>query len=126
MSDFNHFFEALQQSILEDEFVKLTLSKPLRKSEGLVNVYVRLFVINGQETFEFKYRHETEHQYKQFSFPEAIAELELLMLQSFRTGTLFTLSEDLLVLVSKKKSVSYRDTAPSFRNKLPDIAPQSI
>lgn len=126
MSDFNHFFEALQQSILEDEFVKLTLSKPLRKSEGLVNVYIRLNVINGQETFEFKYRYETEHQYKQFSFPEAIAELELLLMQSFRTGTLFTLSEDLLVLVSKKKSVSYRDTAPSFRNKLPDIAPQSI
>ena len=126
MSEFSHFFEALQQSIVGDEFVKLTLSKPLRKSEGLVNVYMRLFVIDSKETFEFKYRYPTEHQYKQFSFPEAIVELETLLMQSFRTGTLFTLNEDLLVIISKKKSVSYRDTAPSFRNKLPDIAPQSI
>ena len=120
MSEFNEFFEALQQSVVNDEFVKLTLSKPLRKSEGLLNVYMRLMMKEGKEILEFTYRYDTDNQYKQFSLKEATVELEILLIKSFRTGTLFTLSYDLLVMVSKKKNVSYRDTAPSFKNKLPE------
>ena len=121
MSDFKEFFEAIQQSVLSDEFVKLTLSKPLRKNEGFLNVYLRLLTIDGKDVFEFKYRHATETTSKQFSLKETLEELEKLLLETFRTGTLFTLSYDLLVMVSKKKSVSCRDTAPSFKNKLPEI-----
>tara|TARA_R110002073_G_scaffold128999_4_gene275188 strand:- start:9526 stop:9906 length:381 start_codon:yes stop_codon:yes gene_type:complete len=126
MSELNHFFEAIQQSLVDDEFVKLTVSKPIRKSEGLLNVYMRLFVIDGKDVFEFKYRYATEEQYKQFSLNEAISELEILLMQSFRTSTLFTLNEDLLVMVSKNKVVSYRDNAPTFGNKLPEISPQVL
>ncbi|MFT6065441.1 MAG: hypothetical protein ACJAYY_002391 [Paraglaciecola sp.] len=125
MSEFKEFFDALQQSIVNDEFVKLTVSKPHRKNEGLLNVYVRLFVIDGKETFEFKYRHATENIYKKFSLIDARLELEKLLLETFRAGTLFTLSYDLLVMVSKKKQVSCRDTAPSFKNKLPEISQES-
>ncbi|MEE9406974.1 MAG: hypothetical protein V3V28_02745 [Polaribacter sp.] len=125
MSEFKDFFETLEQSLKNDEFVKLTLSKPIRKSEGLLNVYMRLFVIDGKEVFELKYRHEEENKFKQFTLNEVYSELEALLLVKFRTGTLFTLSEDLLVMVSKKKAVSYRDNAPSFKNKLPEIDPQS-
>ncbi len=120
MSDFKEFFEALQQSLVCDEFVKLTLSKPLRKSEGLLNVYLRLILIDGKEIFEFKYRYVATNEYKQFSLQEALLEMEVLLMETFRTGTLFTLSYDLLVRVSKKKQVTCRDTAPSFKNKLPD------
>jgi hypothetical protein len=125
MSEFKEFFEALQQGLLNDEFVKLTLSKPLRKREGLLNVYVRLFIIDGQEVFQLKYRYATEDIFKQFSLKEAMSTIESLLLETFRTATLFTLSYDLLVMVSKKKQVSYRDTAPSFKNKLPEISPES-
>jgi hypothetical protein len=125
MSEFKAYFEKLQQSILSDEFVKLTLSKPLRKSEGLNNVYMRLFMVDGKEVFQFKYRYPTEELYKQFTLQEAVAEIEKLLTESFRLGTLFTLTEDLLVSVSKKKLVSYRNTAPSFKNKLPEIPLES-
>jgi len=121
MGNFKEFFEALQQSVRDDEFVKLTLSKPIRKSEGLLNVYLRLIVIEGKEIFEFKYRYADTNEFKQFSLKEAMSEMETLLMETFRTGTLFTLSYDLLVMVSKKKQVSCRDTAPSFRNKLPEI-----
>ncbi|GGG98901.1 hypothetical protein GCM10011416_16430 [Polaribacter pacificus] len=124
MSQFKEFFEALQQSVADDEFVKLTLSKPLRKNEGLLNVYVRLFVIEGKEVFQFKYRYADANEFKKLTLNEAKAQLETLLLETFRTGTLFTLSYDLLILVSKKKAVSYRDTAPSFTNKLPEIQPE--
>ena len=56
MSDFNEFFEALEQSVTNNDFVKLTISKPMKKSEGLQNVYVRFFIIDGKQVFEFKYR----------------------------------------------------------------------
>jgi hypothetical protein len=125
MSDFKDFFDRLEQSIEKDEFVKLTLSKPMRKSEGLLNVYVRLFQIDTKTIFELKYRYAEENKYKQFSLQDLFSELEKLLLETFRTATLFTLSEDLIVLVSKKKLVSYRDNAPSFKNKLPEIPLQS-
>ena len=125
MSEFKTFFETVQNSLTNNEFVKLTFSKPLRKSEGLKNVYMRLFLVDGKQIFQFKYRHETEELYKQFSLAEAFVEIEKLLMETFRAGTLFTLSEDLLILVSKKKMVSYRDNAPSFRNLLPEIALQS-
>ena len=122
MSDFTEFFEAIKQSVTDDEFVKLTLSKPLRKNEGYLNVYLRLLTVDGKEVFEFKYRHATETTYKKISLKETLIELEKLLLNTFRTGTLFTLSYDLLVMISKKKSVSCRDTAPSFKNKLPEVS----
>lgn len=122
MSEFKEFFDALQQSIVNDEFVKLTVSKPLRKSEGLLNVYVRFFKVDEKEIFEFKYRYAEENTYKKLSLTATLAELEKLLLETFRAGTLFTLSYDLLVMVSKKKQVSCRDTAPSFRNKLPEVS----
>lgn len=122
MSDFKEFFEALQQSVLQDEFVKLTLSKPLRKHEGVLNVYLRLLKVDDKEVFEFKYRYAEDNQFKQLPFKETLVELEKLLLETFRTGTLFTLGYDLLVLVSKKKQVSCRDTAPSFKNKLPEVS----
>ncbi|CAI8366428.1 MAG: Uncharacterised protein [Polaribacter sp. SA4-10] len=125
MSEFKTLFETVQNSLTNNEFVKLTFSKPLRKSEGLKNVYMRLFLVDGKQIFQFKYRHETEELYKQFSLAEAFVEIEKLLMETFRAGTLFTLSEDLLILVSKKKMVSYRDNAPSFRNLLPEIALQS-
>lgn len=125
MSDFKQFFETLQHSLTNDNFVKLTLSKPIRKSEGLINVYMRLFLIEGKEIFQFKYRHAAEEKYKQFSLNEAILELEKLLMESFRAGTLFTLNEDLLILVSKKKLISYRENAPSFKNKLPEVPLES-
>jgi hypothetical protein len=125
MSDFNEFFEALQQSIASDDFVKLTISKPRKKSEGLQNVYVRFFMTEGKQVYEFKYRHITENVFKKLALVAAKAEIEKLLLNTFRTATLFTLSYDLLVMVSKTKQVSCRDTAPSFRNKLPEFSQES-
>ncbi|MBT3741622.1 MAG: hypothetical protein HOG32_05340 [Polaribacter sp.] len=121
MSDFKHLFNILEHSIASNKFVKLTLSKPLRKSEGLLNVYVRLFVVDKKEVFQLKYRYPTEEKYQQFSLEDVKTELEKLLIVSFRAGTLFTLSEDLLVMVSRKKAVSYRENSPSFKNKLPEI-----
>jgi len=84
MNELEQLINSLKESVLQNDFVKLTLSKPVRKSDA------------------------------------AIIELESLLLEKFRAGTLFTLSHDLLVFVSKKKKISYKKSVASFKNKLPE------
>ena len=120
MNDFQQLNQTLQQSVLENNFVKLTLSKPIRKSDGLPNVYVRLIKIKGNEMFQFTYHYATNDKVKNYSISDAISELEILLLENFRAATLFTLANDLLVFISKKKKVSYKINPASFKNKLPE------
>ena len=120
MNEFQQLRDTLNQSVLNNDFVKLTLSKPIRKSDGLLNVYIRLVKIKGAEMLQFTYHYTTNDQVKNHTITDAIAELEVLLLENFRTATVFTLAKDILVFVSKRKVVSYRVNAPSFKNKLPD------
>ncbi|MCF2874243.1 MULTISPECIES: class I SAM-dependent methyltransferase [unclassified Tenacibaculum] len=120
MNEFQQLRDTLNQSVLESNFVKLTLSKPIRKSDGLPNVYVRLIKIKGTEMFQFTYHYTTNDKVKNYTLKEAISELEILLMDNFRAATLFTLSNDLLVFISKKKKVSYKLNGPSFKNKLPE------
>ncbi|SNR15948.1 class I SAM-dependent methyltransferase [Tenacibaculum jejuense] len=121
MNEFGQLFQALKEAISNDNFVKLTLSKPISKSFNLPNVYVRLVNIKNQKQLQFTYRYNTNDQTKNYTVDEACEELETLLLEKFKAATLFTLESDLLVMISKKKKVSYRTTAPSFKNKLPEI-----
>ncbi len=120
MNPFKELKDTLTQSIQNNNFVKLTLSKPIKKGDGLPNVYVRLIKIKETEMFQFTYRYTTNDQVKNYTLQETINELEVLLMDNFRAATLFTLSNDLLVFVSKKKKVSYKINAPSFKNKLPE------
>ncbi|APG64551.1 SAM-dependent methyltransferase [Tenacibaculum todarodis] len=120
MNEFQQFRDTLNQSVLDNNFVKLTLSKPTRKGDGLPNVYVRLVKIKGAEMFQFTYHYTTNDKVKNYTITEALSELEILLMDNFRAATLFTLANDLLIFISKKKKVSYRINAASFKNKLPE------
>ncbi|MFL0099574.1 class I SAM-dependent methyltransferase [Tenacibaculum maritimum] len=120
MNEFQQLKDTLSKSVLENNFVKLTLSKPIRKSDGLPNVYIRLVRIKGAEMLQFTYHYTTNDRVKNYTIQEAIAELTLLLIENFRAATLFTLKNDLLVFISKKKKVSYKLNAASFKNKLPE------
>ncbi|TYP98889.1 methyltransferase family protein [Tenacibaculum adriaticum] len=120
MNTFKELIDTLKESVAQSEFVKLTLSKPVRKSDELPNVYVRQIQLKEEECFQFTYRYTTNDQVKNYTLEEAIIELESLLLEKFRAASLFTLTHDLLVFVSKKKKVSYKKSTPSFKNKLPE------
>lgn len=120
MNDFQYFFSAFKDSVTNNTFVKLTLSKPVRKSDNLPNVYVRQITLREQMYFQFTYRYNTNDQVKNYTLEDAIIELESLLLEKFRAGILFTLENDVLIFISKKKKISYKTNAPSFKNKLPD------
>ncbi|OSY89166.1 SAM-dependent methyltransferase [Tenacibaculum holothuriorum] len=118
--ELQQLFTALKDSITQNEFVKLTLSKPIRKSDELPNVYIRQIELRGELSFQFLYRYTTNDQVKNYSLEESYVVLEELLSEKFRAATLFTLSNDLLVFISKKKKVNYKTNNPSFKNKLPE------
>jgi SAM-dependent methyltransferase len=117
--DFSNFSNTIQTRIAEDDFVKITLSKPIRKNDGLRNIYVRLIVVKEEQKLSFTYHYKTNDQVKNHSISEGIEILQEALLMNFRTAVVFTLREDLHVFVSKKKLISYKKTNPSFSNKPP-------
>jgi len=119
MITFEPFSELIQGSIAADEFVKITLSKPLRKNDGLRNIYVRLILIQDELKMSFTYHYKTNDQVKNYNVKEGIKVLQEFLLSTFRTAVVFTLKEDLQVFVSKKKVVSCKRAGPSFTNKPP-------
>ncbi|MBL4747033.1 MAG: SAM-dependent methyltransferase [Flavobacteriaceae bacterium] len=120
METLEQLFTTIKESLNNSDFVKLTLSKPVRKGDGLPNVYVRMVRIKEVDMFQFTYHYSTNDQVKNYTYEETCKELETLLSESFRTATLFMLGGDLLVFVSKKKKITYRSTAASFKNKLPE------
>ena len=121
MVNLEQFFKELNSSITDDNFVKITLSKPISKSFGLPNVYVRLVLIKNEQQLQFTYRYNTNDQTKNFSLEDGIEEISILLDEKFRAATLFTLENDVMVMISKKKKVSIRKSTPSFKNKLPEV-----
>ncbi|NIJ45238.1 hypothetical protein FHR24_001677 [Wenyingzhuangia heitensis] len=120
MDEFKPLFEEIQNSLVADTFVKMTFSKPIRKNDGLRNVYVRLVTIQNQQKFQFTYRNKTNDVVKNYTLEEAFEEVETLLTNTFRSAVVFTLPDDIQVFVSKKKVVTLKKVAPSFTNKLPE------
>lgn len=120
MDTMNTLFDKIKQSLTIDNLVKITLSKPLRKNEGLRNVYVRLVNIQNQQHFQFTYRNKTNDVVKNYLLNEALEELETLLMNTFRAGVVFTLEDDIQVFISKNKAITIKEVAPSFTNKLPE------
>jgi len=120
MKELNAFFETLRASLNNNSFVKITLSKPSKKSDGLRNVYVRLVTIKNQKQLSFTYRHKTNDQVKNYPLDEAEDTLKDLLNNSFKIAAIFSLDKDYSILISKKGKVSSKQTDPSFTNKPPE------
>ncbi len=120
MENLDLFFEKIAESIQQDNFVKITLSKPLSKRNDLQNVYVRLIKIKEKDWFSFTYRYQTNDQVKNYSFTEMTNLFTELLQDNFRFATLFTLQKDVQVFISKKKKITIKEQHPSFKNKLPE------
>ncbi len=121
MNKFEALFLAIKESIERNDFVKITLSKPLSKRNELVNVYIRYIQLQNEAHLSFTYRNKTNDQVKNYKIEEVNEILEDLLLNTFRLATLFTLKEDVQVFVSKKKVVTFNTKHPSFTNKPPEV-----
>ena len=95
---FRYVTEAAEQSIL----VKMTLSKPADKHDELRNVYVKPVLIKERRLFAFTYHYERRDETKNYDATQMLEVLKALIPSRFLNAVLFTVSEDVTLLVSSK------------------------
>ncbi len=90
--------EATEQSTL----VKMTLSKPVQKHDELRNIYVKPVLIKEKRLFAFTYHYERRDEVKNYDAAQMLAVLGEMLPERFLNAVLFTVSEDVTLLVSSK------------------------
>lgn len=115
MDNLQKLIDTLKESVEENTFVRLTLSKPKAKKSDLKKVIIKLAMIKKTLHFSFVYRHQTKDITKNYGLAEGYKVLETLMEQAFLIFNLFTTKED----ISLEKSISgkekIRKTKPTFQ-----------
>ncbi len=93
-SPHHQFIEALQQSLKNASFIKLTLSSYKGSDKELKNIYAREILIKNQPKISFTYRYKTRDIVKNYDFLEAQSLISKALEQDFNVATLFTSEND--------------------------------
>lgn len=96
------FFEKLNDSIKNGSIVKMTLSKPVEKNNELRNIYVKPILLKNNKMFQFTYRFERRDETKNYDAAQTLEQMRKLVPDVFQNVSLFTISEDVTLLISKK------------------------
>lgn len=96
------FFEKLDSALKSGSIVKMTLSKPVSKNNELRNVYVKPILLKNNKMYQFTYRYERRDETKNFDVRQMMEQVRSLVPSTFQNVSLFTLTEDVTLLVSKK------------------------
>ena len=96
------FFEKLDLSLKNGSFVKMTLSKPMAKNNELRNIYIKPILLKDNKMYQFTYRYERRDETKNFDAKQMIEQVRSLVPDIFQNVSLFTIAEDVTLLVSKK------------------------
>ncbi len=94
----NFVAEALNNNTL----VKMTLSKPAQKNDELRNIYVKPVLIKGVRLFAFTYHYERRDEVKNYDAAQMLDLLSEMLPERFLNAVLFTVNEDVTLLVSAK------------------------
>ncbi len=86
----------------ENSFVKMTLGKPVQKSDELRNIYIKPVVIKDRHLYAFTYHYVRRDEVKNYDCPQMIENLKELVPVRFLNAVLFTTEEDIALLVSSK------------------------
>ena len=96
------FFEKLDSAVKNNSFVKMTLSKPVAKNNDLRNIYIKPILLKDNKMYQFTYRYERRDETKNFDASQTMEQIKNLVPEVFQNVSLFTLTEDITLLVSKK------------------------
>ena len=94
----NRIAESAENSIL----VKITLSKPVHKQDELRNVYVKPVLIKDKRLYAFTYHYERRDEVKNYDAVQMHDILREMLPNRFLNAVLFTVDEDVTLLVSSK------------------------
>ena len=96
------FLSCINEAASKCTLVKMTLSKPVAKQDELRNVYVRPVLIKEKRLFAFTYHYERRDEVKNYDAEQMLAILREMIPNRFLNAVLFTVSEDVTLLVSSK------------------------
>ena len=96
------YFTQVANSAAQSTLVKMTLSKPAQKHDDLRNVYVKPVLIKEKRLFAFTYHYERRDEVKNYDVEQMLDILHEMIPNRFLNAVLFTVSEDVTLLVSSK------------------------
>ena len=96
------FLSQVGVSAEQSTLVKMTLSKPAQKNDELRNVYVKPVLIKGKRLFAFTYHYERRDEVKNYDASQMLDMLKEMLPNRFLNAVLFTVNEDVTLLVSSK------------------------
>ena len=103
MSDqLEKFISCVSEATEQSTLVKMTLSKPVQKHDELRNIYVKPVLIKEKRLFAFTYRYERRDEVKNYDAEQMVDILKEMLPARFLNAVLFTVSEDVTLLVSSK------------------------
>ena len=96
------FIDQVKEAAKQSTLVKMTLSKPAGKHDELRNIYVKPVLIKEKRLFAFTYRFERRDETKNYDAEQMVEKLGELVPSRFLNVVLFTVCEDVTLLVSSK------------------------
>ncbi len=96
------FMDRVADAAEQSTLVKMTLSKPANKHDELRNIYVKPVLIKEKRLFAFTYHYERRDEVKNYDTAQMLDILKELLPGRFLNAVLFTVSEDVTLLVSSK------------------------
>ncbi len=96
------FLNCVVESAENSTLVKMTLSKPAQKHDDLRNIYVKPVLIKEKHLFAFTYRYERRDEVKNYDEVQILDILKEMLPDRFLNAVLFTVDEDITLLVSSK------------------------
>ena len=99
---FEKFLNRVAESAGQSSMVKMTLSKPAQKNDELRNVYVKPVLIKDKLLYAFTYRYVRRDEVKNYDVAQMLEMLREMLPSRFLNAVLFTVDEDVTLLVSSK------------------------
>ena len=96
------YLSSVAEAVKQSSLVKMTLSKPVQKRDDLRNLYVKPVLIKEKRLFAFTYHYERRDEVKNYDAVQMIDILREMIPNRFLNAVLFTVSEDVTLLVSSK------------------------
>ena len=98
----DRFFRFVKEAADQSLLVKMTMSKPTNKHDELRNVYVKPVLIKEKRLFAFTYHYERRDEVKNYDAAQMLELLKEMIPRRFLNAVLFTVNEDVTLLVSSK------------------------
>lgn len=115
------FLTTLENSLTENTFVRLTLSKTRVPTSDLKKVIIKLAEIKKSLHLSTIFRHKTKDITKNFLVTEGLKQIKQLVEEQFFIANLFTIKEDLTLEITKAGKEKLRRSKPAF----PDLPARS-